>query len=163
MILLNRNHLADLHHIACRSYCWNGIISFCSNGHAPLTVMTHSYSSKPRTAQIMILSLVSMTRLEKMFHNICIFAMAISLRWASRGPWSSCPNESRESLQTTSTSYSLLTITFNSSLPTLIITSYGLMLSDSIKFPRLISISPALQRPWLMNTDDIISSYYCFF
>ena len=48
----------------------------CSNGHAPLTVMplygkitiikkTHSSSSKPRPAQMMILSLVAMTGLEK--------------------------------------------------------------------------------------------------
>ena len=47
----------------------------CSNDHAPLTVMpiygkikikrTHSSTSKPRTAQMMILSLVAMTGLEK--------------------------------------------------------------------------------------------------
>ena len=52
-------------------------LSICSNGHTSLTVMpiygkmmmikkkhTHS-SSKPRTAQMMILSLVAMTGLEK--------------------------------------------------------------------------------------------------
>ena len=49
-------------------------LKVCSNGHAPLTVVpiygklmiiekTHS-SSKPRTAQMMILSLVAMTGLE---------------------------------------------------------------------------------------------------
>ena len=49
---------------------------FCSNGHAQLTVMpiyskimliikAHSSSSKPRPAQMMILSLVAMTGLEK--------------------------------------------------------------------------------------------------
>ena len=49
----------------------------CSNGHAPLTVMpvygkimiiketTYSSSSKPRPTQMMILSLVEMTGLEK--------------------------------------------------------------------------------------------------
>ena len=39
---------------------------------------------------MMILSFVSMTGLEKMLHNICISAVAISLRWASHGPWASC-------------------------------------------------------------------------
>ena len=51
---------------------------FCSNGHALLTVMpiytcskimliikAHSSSSKPRPAQMMILSLIAMTGLEK--------------------------------------------------------------------------------------------------
>ena len=48
----------------------------CSNGHAPLTVMTiygkkmiikrtHSSSSKPRPAQMMVLSLDALTGLEK--------------------------------------------------------------------------------------------------
>ena len=50
-------------------------LRICSNGHAPLTVMPiygkimiikkHSFSSKPRTAQMTILSLVAMTGLEK--------------------------------------------------------------------------------------------------
>ena len=38
----------------------------------------------------MIFSLVAMTGLEKMLHNICISAMAMSLRWATRGPGASC-------------------------------------------------------------------------
>ena len=59
----------------------------CSNGYAPLTVMpiygkimiikkTHS-SSKPRTAQMMILSLVAMTGLEK----CCITSASAYLQW----------------------------------------------------------------------------------
>ena len=76
-----------------------------SNGHAPLTVMpiygkimiinkkTHSSSSKPRPAQMIILSSVAVTGLERcclisaylqwLFHSgerICISAVAISLR-----------------------------------------------------------------------------------
>ena len=38
----------------------------------------------------MIFSLVAMTELEKMLHNICISAVAMSLRWATRDPWASC-------------------------------------------------------------------------
>ena len=29
-------------------------------------------------------------RIGKMLHNICISAVVMSLRWASRGPWASC-------------------------------------------------------------------------
>ena len=75
-----RNQLANFHDP-----------SVSSNGHAPLTVMpiygknndnnkkhtkkTHS-SSKPRTAQKMILSFVAMTGLEK-----CCITSAYNLQW----------------------------------------------------------------------------------
>ena len=39
---------------------------------------------------MMIFSLVVMIGLEKMLHNICISAVAMSLRWASHGLWASC-------------------------------------------------------------------------
>ena len=29
-------------------------------------------------------------RIGKMLHNICLSAVAMSLRWATRGPWASC-------------------------------------------------------------------------
>ena len=29
-------------------------------------------------------------RIGKMLHNICVSAVAVSLRWATRGPWASC-------------------------------------------------------------------------
>ena len=64
----------------------------CSNDHASLTVRPIYSSSKLRSAQMMIFSLVPMIGLEKMLHNICISAVAMSLRWASRGPWASCLN-----------------------------------------------------------------------
>ena len=73
----------------------------CSNGHAPLTVMPlymvkkkwwkiHSSSSKPRTALTDNPFISCNDRIEKMLHNICISEVAISLRWASYGPWASC-------------------------------------------------------------------------
>ena len=61
-----------------------------SNDHAPLTVRPIYSSSKLRTVQMMIFSLVGMIGLEKMLHNICMSAVAMSLRWANRGPWASC-------------------------------------------------------------------------
>ena len=51
-----------------------------SNDHAPLTVRPIYSSSKLRTAQMMIFSLVAMIGLEKMLHNICMSAVAMSLR-----------------------------------------------------------------------------------
>ena len=59
------------------------------NDHAPLTVRPIYSSSKLRTAQMMIFSLVD-DRIGKMLHNICMSAVAMSLRWANRGPWASC-------------------------------------------------------------------------
>ena len=62
----------------------------CSNGHTPSTVMpifskksnnknTFS-SSKARTAQIMIFSVIAVTILKKMLPNLCISAMAMLLK-----------------------------------------------------------------------------------
>ena len=78
--IMIRNQLANFHDPTVEMG-----LGVCSNGHAPLTLMpiygkimiikknTHSSSSKPRTTQIMILSLVAMTGLEKILHNICCF------------------------------------------------------------------------------------------
>ena len=57
------------------------------------TKKTHSSSSKPRTAQMMTLSLVAMTGFEKCCITSAYLqcaAVAISLRWASHGPWALC-------------------------------------------------------------------------
>ena len=59
-----RNHLANFHQISHWSFCWNVIDSY-SNDHAPLTVGPIYSSSKLRTAQMMIFSLVAIIGLEK--------------------------------------------------------------------------------------------------
>ena len=51
----------------------------------------HPSCSKPRPAQMMSLSLVAMTGLEKCcIYNSCISTVVILLRWAIHGPWASC-------------------------------------------------------------------------
>ena len=67
-----RNHLANFHQISHWSFCWNVIdpsvemwLIVYSNDHAPLTVRPIYSSSKLRTAQMMIFSLVAMIGLEK--------------------------------------------------------------------------------------------------
>ena len=59
-----RNHLANFHQISHWSFCWMWLIVY-SNDHAPLTVRPIYSSSKLRTAQMMIFSLVAMIGLEK--------------------------------------------------------------------------------------------------
>ena len=66
-----RNHLANFHQISYWSFCWNVIDSLFrwswvySDDHAPLTVRPIYSSSKLRTAQMMIFSLVVMIGLKK--------------------------------------------------------------------------------------------------
>ena len=62
----------------------------CSNHHAPLTVLPIYSSSKLRTAEMMIHSLVAMIELEKCYMTSTYLQGAVSLRGASRGPWVSC-------------------------------------------------------------------------
>ena len=83
-----RNHLANFHQISYSSFCWNVIIVY-SNDHAPLTVRPIYSSSKLRTAQMMVFSLVVMIGLEK----CCITSACLQWlchRWANCGPWASC-------------------------------------------------------------------------
>ena len=61
-----RNHLANFHQISHWSYCWN-VIGSLFNDHAPLTARPIYSSSKLRTAQMMIFSLVAMIGLEKCY------------------------------------------------------------------------------------------------
>ena len=91
-------------------------LRICSNGHASLTVlpiygkiMTKKKKKKKKTKkkdkkkQKTFFFFKTKTfsnddpfiscngRIgKKMLHNLCIFAVAIPFRWASRGPWASC-------------------------------------------------------------------------
>ena len=52
----------------------------CSNDHAPLTVVPYINDDLFISCNDMI---------GKMLHNICLSAVAMSLRWATRGSWAS--------------------------------------------------------------------------
>ena len=63
----------------------------CSNDHAPLTVMPYIiFFFKIKNCLKVDLFISCDDRTGKMLHNICISAVAMSLRWATRGPWASC-------------------------------------------------------------------------
>ena len=84
-----RNHLANFHQILHWSYCWNVIDSLfkwlCS-----IDCQAHIFFFKTKNCSNDDLFIGCDDRIGKMLHNICISAVVMSLRWASRGPWASC-------------------------------------------------------------------------
>ena len=63
---------------------------YCSNDHAELTGMPYIFFFKIKNCLNDDLFISCDDRIGKMLHNICISAVAMSLRWATRGPWASC-------------------------------------------------------------------------
>ena len=61
----------------------------CSKDHAQLTGMPYIFF-KIKNCLNDDLFISCNDRIGKMLHNICISAVAMSLRWATRGPWASC-------------------------------------------------------------------------
>ena len=61
----------------------------CSNDHAQLTGMPYIFF-KIKNCLNDDLFISCDDRIGKMLHNICISAVAMSLRWTTRGPWASC-------------------------------------------------------------------------
>ena len=84
-----RNHFANFHQISHWSYCWNVIDSLfkwlCS-----IDCQAHIFFFITKYCSNDDLFIGSDDRIGKMLHNICISAVVMSLRWASRGPWASC-------------------------------------------------------------------------
>ena len=84
-----RNHLANCHQISHWIYCWNVIYSLfkwlCS-----IYCQAHIFFFKTKNCSNDDLFISCDDRIGKMLHNICISAVVMSLRWASRGPWASC-------------------------------------------------------------------------
>ena len=83
-----RNHLANFHQISHWSFCWNVIDSLfkwsCSTDcQAHIFFKTKNCSNDD-------IFISFNDRIGKMLHNICMSAVAMSLRWANRGPWASC-------------------------------------------------------------------------
>ena len=75
-----RNHLANFHQISHWSYCWN-VIDRLFKRLCSINCQAHIFFFKTKNC--------SHDRIGKMLHNICISAVVMSLRWASRGPWAS--------------------------------------------------------------------------
>ena len=84
-----RNHLANFRQISQWSYCWNVIDSLFKWSRS-IDCKAHIFFFKTKNCSNDDLFISCDDRIGKMLHNICISAVAMSLRWASRGPWVSC-------------------------------------------------------------------------
>ena len=84
-----RNHLANFHQISHWSYCWNVIGTLFKRSRS-IDCQAHIFFFKTKNCSNDDLFISCDDRIGKMLYNICMSAVAISLRWASRGPWASC-------------------------------------------------------------------------
>ena len=86
-IMILQKPFATQFHIDPTVEIW---LRVCSNDHAPLTVMPYIVFFKIKNCLNDDLFISCNDRIGKMLHNICISAVAMSLRWATYGPWASC-------------------------------------------------------------------------
>ena len=83
-----RNHLANFYQISHWSFCWN-VIDSLFKWSCSIDCQAHIFFFKTKSCSNDIFISCD-DRIGKMLHNICMFAVAMSLRWANRGPWASC-------------------------------------------------------------------------
>ena len=83
-----RNHLANFHQISHWSFCWN-VIDSLFKWSCSIDCQAHIFFFKTKNCSYDDISISCVDRIGKMLHNICMSAVAMSLRWANRGPWAS--------------------------------------------------------------------------
>ena len=84
-----RNHLANFHQISHWSFCWN-VIDSLFKWSCSIDCQAHIFVFKTKNCSNDDIFISCDDRIGKMLHNICMSAVAMSLRWANRGPWASC-------------------------------------------------------------------------
>ena len=84
-----RNHLANFHQISHWSFCWN-VIDSLFKWSCSIDCQAHIFFFKTKNCSNDDNFISCDDRIGKMLHNICMSAVAMSLRWANRGPWASC-------------------------------------------------------------------------
>ena len=84
-----RNHLANFHQISYCSFCWN-VIDSLFKWSCSIDCQAHIFFFKTKNCSNDDIFISCDDRIGKMLHNICVSAVAMSLRWANRGPWASC-------------------------------------------------------------------------
>ena len=84
-----RNDLANFHQISHWSYYWN-VIDSLFKWSLSIDYQAHIFFFKIKNCSNYDLFISCDDRIGKMLHNICISAVAMTLRWASRGSWASC-------------------------------------------------------------------------
>ena len=77
------------------SYCWNVIDSLFKRSRS-IDCQAHIFFFKTKNCSNGDLFISCDDRIGKMLHNICISAVAMSLRWARHGPWASCSTSAFE-------------------------------------------------------------------
>ena len=86
---LFRNHLANFHQISHWSFYWN-VIDSLFKWSCSIDCQAHIFFFKTKNSSDDDIFISCDDRIGKMLHNICMSAVAMSLRWANRGPWASC-------------------------------------------------------------------------
>ena len=84
-----RNHLANFHQISHWSFCWN-VIDSLFKWSCSIDCQAHIFFFKTKNCSNDDIFISCNDRIGKMLHNICMSAVAMSLRWANGGPWASC-------------------------------------------------------------------------
>ena len=84
-----RNPLASFHQISHWSFCWN-VIDSLFKWSCSIDCQAHIFFFKTKNCSNDDIFISCDDRIGKMLHNICMSAVAMSLRWANRGPWASC-------------------------------------------------------------------------
>ena len=95
-----RNHLANFHQISHWSFCWN-VIDSLFKWSCSIDCQAHIFFFKTKNCSNDDIFISCDYRIGKMLHNICMSAVAMSIRWANRGPWASCfyfPENSRSDI-----------------------------------------------------------------
>ena len=83
------NHLANFHQISYWSFYWN-VIDSLFKWSCSIDCQAHIFFFKTKNCSNDDIFISCDDRIGKMLHNICMSAVAMSLRWANRGPWASC-------------------------------------------------------------------------
>ena len=84
-----RNHLANFHQISHWSFCWN-VIDSLFKWSCSIDCQAHIFFFKTKNCSNDDIFISCVDRIGKILQNICMSAVAMSLRWANRGPWASC-------------------------------------------------------------------------
>ena len=84
-----RNYLANFLHISHWSFCWN-VIDSLFKWSCYTDCQAHISFFKTKSCSNDDIFISCNDRIGKMLHNICMSAVAMSLRWVNRGPWASC-------------------------------------------------------------------------
>ena len=89
LLLKFRNHLAEFHQISHWSFCWN-VFDSLFKWSCSIDCQAHIFFFKTKNCSNDDIFISCDDRTGKMLHNICMSAVAMSLRWANCGPWASC-------------------------------------------------------------------------